>query len=102
MRITWPHKVVYTSQGQPAIYDEMSALLFVNGNLTVMGEEMGEEIDIVKGHMLQHLQKLMGDAEAYGWSSVRDYHAAWLQQLEQERAAWRAPWPDLKPSHHKL
>ena len=61
----------------------MSAMLLINGYLTVMGEET----DFVKGHMLWHLQELMEDAEAYGWRSVKNYHSVWLQQLEQGRAA---------------
>ena len=36
-RITEPHEVVYSSQGQSAIYNKMSAVLFVNGYLTVTG-----------------------------------------------------------------
>ena len=33
--------------------------------------------------MLAHLQEIIGDREAYGWSVVRSYHMAWLQHLEQ-------------------
>ena len=29
--ITWPHKVAYTIDGQPAIYEEMSSVLIING-----------------------------------------------------------------------
>ena len=83
-RITWPHEVIYTSQGEPAIYEELSAVLFINGYLTVLVEYTEE----VKGHMLWHLQELMEDAEFYGWRSVRDYHVAWLLKFEQGRAAW--------------
>ena len=50
----------------------MSATLFVNGYLMVMGEEAA----VIKGHMLWHLQELMEDAEAYGLRSMRDYHMA--------------------------
>ena len=37
-----------------------------------------------------HLQELMGDVEViiYEWRIVNEYHAAWLQLLEQGRAAW--------------
>ena len=38
--------------------------------------------------MLQHLQALVEDTEVYCWRVVRDYHAAWLQQIEQGWAAW--------------
>ena len=61
--MTWPHRVVYNSEGQIAVYEEMSSILFVNGYLTIKGEKTEE----VKGHMLQHLQDLMEDAEAYSW-----------------------------------
>ena len=30
----------------------------------------------------------MEDIEIYGWKTVRDYHAVWLQQIEQWRASW--------------
>ena len=42
----------------------------------------------MREYMLEHLQELMEDVETYGWKVVRDYHAAWLQLLEQGRAAW--------------
>ena len=60
----------------------MSSVLFAKGYLTVMAEEA----EVVKSHMLWHLQELMEDAEAYSWTCIRSYHAAWLQQLEQGRA----------------
>ena len=34
--ITWPHEVVYTATGKPAMYDDISPALFVNGYLIVM------------------------------------------------------------------
>ena len=52
--------------GQPAVYEEMSAVLFVNGCLTVMAGESDE----VKHPMFQHLQELMEDSEVCGWESV--------------------------------
>ena len=74
-RFTRLHEVVYTSAGQPAVYEEMNSVLFVNGYLTVMVDESEE----LKPHMLRHLQELIGDDKAYGWESVLSYHAAWLQ-----------------------
>ena len=44
-KITWPHKVVYNSQSQPAVYDDMGIALFVNASLTVLGEESDEGKD---------------------------------------------------------
>ena len=37
-QIVWPHEVVYTSQGQPAVYSELSVALFVSGYFTVLAE----------------------------------------------------------------
>ena len=73
------HEVVYTSQEQHAIYDEMSTMLFVNGYLTVMRQET----EVVKGQMLQHFQKLMD--------------SVWLHQLKQGRATWGDESKKLKP-----
>ena len=36
-----------------------------------------------KDDMLEHLQELMEDVEVYGWRTVRENHAAWLQLMEQ-------------------
>ena len=33
-KVVWPHEVVFTTQGQPPVYSEMSLALFVNGYLT--------------------------------------------------------------------
>ena len=66
--------MVYNSQGQPAVYDDMSVALFINGYLTVLGEESDE----VRGYMFTHLQEVMEDTDVYGWRCVRIYHAAWL------------------------
>ena len=51
-KITWPHEVVYNRQGQPVVYNDMGIAQFVNGYLTVLGEESDE----VKVFMLIHLQ----------------------------------------------
>ena len=37
---------------------------------------------------MSHLQELFEDVEVYRWKAVREYHAAWLQLLEQGRATW--------------
>ena len=36
LKITWPHEMVYTSAGQPTVYEKMSVTLFVSGFQTVM------------------------------------------------------------------
>ena len=38
-RVKWPHEMVFTSQGQPPVYREMSLALFINGYLSVLAEE---------------------------------------------------------------
>lgn len=35
-RITWPHKLIYTARGQPAVYDRLTIHLFVSGYLAVL------------------------------------------------------------------
>ena len=84
-RIQWPREMVFTSQGQPQVYWEMSLALFINGYLSVLAEES----DTSKTVMLQHLQELLEDTEVYGWRVVRGYHAVSLQQIEQGQAARR-------------
>ena len=82
--IKWPNKMVFTSYGQAPNYLDMSLALFPNGYLAIVAEESV----VVKEYMLTHLQELFEDIEMYGWKSVNDYHAAWLQLLEQGWAAW--------------
>ena len=53
--ITWPHEVIFTSDGKPAVYDELSAMVFVKGDLTV------KDSQDIKNHMNSHLQDLMED-----------------------------------------
>ena len=84
MKVIWPHKVLLTTQGQPPVYREMSLALFVNGYLTVLSEESEDNKPI----LLQHLQELMENSGIYGWKTVRDFHAAWLQQIEQRWSSW--------------
>ena len=57
----------------------------MNEYLTVLAEEAGDN----KPFLLQHLQELMEDAEIYSWRAVRDYHVAWLLNIEQGRASWK-------------
>ena len=53
-------------------------MAFVNGYLSVMAMEMEQ----VKVRMLNHLQEMMEDREAYVWPAILFYHVAWLQHLE--------------------
>ena len=67
--VTWPHEVIFTSEGKPAIY-ELSSMSFVQGYLTVMDTQRQD----LKKHMSSHLQDLMEDAEAYRWLVARAFH----------------------------
>ena len=78
-RITWPHEVIYSLLAQPAIYDQVSSMIFVDWYLTVVSREPSH----IKALILDHLQELMEDHEHYGWPLVRVYHTAWLQHMEQ-------------------
>ena len=57
-KIPWPYEVVYTSDGKPASYQDISIPQFIYGYLLVMGSE---EADI-KVRMASHLKHLMSDA----------------------------------------
>ena len=83
---------------QPAIDKELRTMSCVNGYLAVMAEESEE----IKQLMPTHLQDLMEDGEAYGWSMVLSYHATWLQHLEQGWASWGDHATKLKLSHALL
>ena len=82
--VTWSHEVIYSLSTQPAIYEKLSSMAFVGGYLTVMFSEHPH----IKAVMLDHLKELMEDGEYYGWPVVRDYHAVWLQYMEQGQTAW--------------
>ena len=62
----------------------MSLALFANGYLAVVAEEGAS----IKEYMLSQLQELFEDMEVCRWKMIREYHAAWLQLLEQGQAAW--------------
>ena len=47
-KVVLPHEEVFTTQGQPPVYSEMSLALFVNGYLMVVSEE-SEDIKPSKG-----------------------------------------------------
>ena len=63
-RVTWPHKVIYSTSAQPATYEQLSTMALVNGYLTVRLREP-PHIQVL---MLEHLQELMEDG---GWGTLR-------------------------------
>ena len=62
----------------------MSLALFTNGYLPVAVKESV----VITEYMHKHLQELMEAVGVYGWKVVKNYHATWLQLMEQGRAAW--------------
>ena len=85
IRIKWPHEVVRSALSKAPVYEELSLASFTNGYLGIVAEEKGSAVGEV---MLTHLRALLQDVDMYGWRVVRDFHAAWLQLLEQGRATW--------------
>ena len=83
-KIKWPHEMVCSTQSKAPMY-EMSLASFTNGYLGIVTEE-GSPIREV---MLRHHRALLQDVDVYGWKVVREYHAAWLQLLEQGWATWQ-------------
>ena len=80
--ITWPHELIYTSWGHPAVYKQLSMPLFISGYIAIRDTVKSE----LKEIMLKHLWDLMADAATYGWEPIQAYHVVWLQQLENGRA----------------
>ena len=72
--ITWLHEVLYTLDGKPTSYQDMSVPQFVYGYLLVMDSE---EADI-RVQMASHLKGLISDAQLYGWDRTRPFHWVWL------------------------
>ena len=60
--VTWPHGVILTFEGKPAVYEELSTMSFVKRYLTVMDMQKQD----IKKYMNFHPQDLMEDGEAYG------------------------------------
>ena len=83
-RLHWPHEGVYTADGKPAVYGDLTLTAFVRGYLMVLGTENAR----IKAHMSQHLEDLMEDSDLYGWTKVWLFHSAWLNQIQQGRSFW--------------
>ena len=61
-RVTWLHEVINALSSQPAIYDQLSSIAFVDRYLAVLSREPPH----TKALMLDHLQELMEDGEHCG------------------------------------
>ena len=83
-KLLWPNELVFTPEGQPAVYECLSARAFVNGYLTIMSFQK----DSLTDKMDVHLHEMMDDWKTFRWPVGRAYQAVWLQHLEQGRAIW--------------
>ena len=75
-KVAWPHEIVYTSEGKPAAYQDLSIPLFVQGYLIIMVTEEGL------------IQDLMSHTQLYGWERARTFHGVCLNQIEQGHFTW--------------
>ena len=57
---------------------DLSVPLFISGYLAVM---VTVKL-VIKPLMSKYLKELMADDEVYRWEPVQDYHAVWIQQIE--------------------
>ena len=64
----------------------MCSLVFVEGYMTIMDMQP----DPIRKHIWAHLKDLMHNGQRFVWPVIRNYHAVWLQHIEQ----WRATWGD--------
>ena len=93
--VPWTHEVVFTVDGQPCVYANLSVSVFVSGYVKLMDAKK----PTAKALMATHLTELMADAELYGWEVVQAFHAVWQQQLEQYCASWEDQ--DMKMAFHR-
>ena len=82
--ISWPHEVVYSSDGKHATYLELSVLAFVQRCLVVMSAQDTKTRD----NMAHHLVDMMSDCDLYGWETVREFHGVLINQMEQGHLSW--------------
>ena len=80
-KITCPHEVLYTSDGKPVSYQDITAPQFVYGYLIVMDSEVSDH----KVKMAAYLKDLISDAQLYCWDRIQAFHGFWLNQLQQGR-----------------
>ena len=64
--VIWHHELDFTLDGQPAAYQSVSCMAFVNSYLSIMAQQT----DIIRNQMATHSQKLMEDGEIFEWLVV--------------------------------
>ena len=83
-RVVSPHELMYTADGQLAMYNSLFVPLFFSGYMQVMVNGGSE----ARYQTSTHFVELMSDAELYGWEAVHAFRVVWLQQLEHGRVNW--------------
>ncbi len=82
--VQWPHEVIYTSEGSPTDYDQLSIPQFVRG-FTIIMMRAKPAITALMGDVLA---EIMEDAETYAWARVRAAHGVFLQRIEAGQSDW--------------
>ena len=60
----WPHEGVFTADGKPAVYGDLTLTAFIRGYLMVLGMEMDMRVN---AFVSQHLEDLMKDTNLNRW-----------------------------------
>jgi hypothetical protein len=83
--VQWPHeKSLYKQGATPPSYQDLSLDQFVRGFIVTSLKAPQDELV----HRLRYLADLMADCRVRSWEKVRDFHAVWMQELEQGEATW--------------
>jgi hypothetical protein len=83
--VQWPHeKALYKQGATPPAYQDLSLDQFVRGFIMTSLKAPQDELL----HRLRYLSDLMADCRVRSWEKVRDFHAVWMQELEQGEATW--------------
>jgi hypothetical protein len=85
-QLPWPHHFVpriKKTKKSPA-YDQLTVAQFMYGYMHI-----AERQDpALKTIMHAHMMVLLKDECQYGWEPVRDFHGAWLEEIEHGHATW--------------
>ena len=85
----WPH--TYLSQSfvsQEKKYEELSVAEFCAGYMAILENEKENGETGIMMHRIAHLKDIMYFATQYKWSSVLNYHAACLLEVERGNLKW--------------
>ena len=84
----WPHLQVRGEQGMPLNYEDLTFPQFVQGYTQIIKDTTDPKLKLI---LLDHLQELAADVDAFPWEWVRGYHAAVLSAMERKRLTWYTP-----------